>query len=138
MLFGSKIGAHKNPPNTGIKELDKSVAEATSTRKEEHDNYVETLAGNNAAKDLLGFAKNRLNKFSGHCLGELLNHRNYIQSPHIFVGLYDPWGPLDVCKIILGGVAMVCPPGKHYSDKIKFGYFFGCPSMPGSIIREPI
>jgi peptidoglycan hydrolase CwlO-like protein len=47
----------------GIKKLDKSVAEATETRKEEHDDYVETLAANTAAKDLLDFAKNRLNKF---------------------------------------------------------------------------
>merc|ERR1719158_990270 len=47
----------------GIKDLDKSVADATESRKEEHDDYVETLAGNNAAKDLLAFAKNRLNKF---------------------------------------------------------------------------
>merc|ERR1719213_531304 len=47
----------------GIKKLDKSVAEATSMRKEEHDDYVETLAANSAAKDLLDFAKNRLNKF---------------------------------------------------------------------------
>merc|ERR1719446_1906799 len=47
----------------GIKTLDKQVAEATETRKEEHDDYVETLAANNAAKDLLAFAKNRLNKF---------------------------------------------------------------------------
>merc|ERR1719253_1886876 len=47
----------------GIKKLDKSVAEATETRKEEHDDFVETLAQNTAAKDLLGFAKNRLNKF---------------------------------------------------------------------------
>merc|ERR1719271_602702 len=47
----------------GIKDLDKSVAEATETRKEEHDDYVETLAANTAAKDLLEFAKNRLNKF---------------------------------------------------------------------------
>merc|ERR1719478_1082502 len=29
----------------------------------EHDDYVESLAANNAAKDLLSFAKNRLNKF---------------------------------------------------------------------------
>merc|ERR1719162_2897506 len=43
--------------------LDKSVAEASATRKEEHDNYVETLAANSAAKEVLGFAKNRLNKF---------------------------------------------------------------------------
>merc|ERR1719426_703136 len=42
----------------GIKDLDKSVAEATETRKEEHDDYVETLAANTAAKDLLEFAKN--------------------------------------------------------------------------------
>merc|ERR1719191_1038942 len=47
----------------GIKKLDKSVSEATSTRKEEHDEYVETLAANTAAKDLLAFAKNRLQKF---------------------------------------------------------------------------
>merc|ERR1719399_1061081 len=47
----------------GIKDLDKSVGEATETRKAEHDDYVETLAANTAAKDLLEFAKNRLNKF---------------------------------------------------------------------------
>merc|ERR1719316_1491694 len=47
----------------GIKALDKSVKEATETRKEEHDDFVATLAANTAAKDLLAFAKNRLNKF---------------------------------------------------------------------------
>jgi len=47
----------------GIKKLDAMVAEATENRKSEHDEYVETLASNSAAKDILGFAKNRLNKF---------------------------------------------------------------------------
>jgi len=47
----------------GIKALDKSVAEATEQRKEEHDEYVELMASDGAAKELLGFAKNRLNKF---------------------------------------------------------------------------
>jgi len=47
----------------GIKALDKSVAEATEERKAEHDDYVDNLAQNNAAKDILAFAKNRLNKF---------------------------------------------------------------------------
>merc|ERR1719230_1647085 len=47
----------------GIKELDKQVAEATETRKAEHANYVETMAADNAAKDLIGVAKNRLAKF---------------------------------------------------------------------------
>merc|ERR1719443_1861492 len=55
----SEISALKD----GIEKLDKSVAEATATRKEEHDDFVETLAANSAAKDLLAFAKNRLNKF---------------------------------------------------------------------------
>jgi hypothetical protein len=39
------------------------VADATETRKKEHDDFVETLAANSAAKDILGFAKNRLQKF---------------------------------------------------------------------------
>merc|ERR1719197_1459602 len=47
----------------GIKKLDKSVADATETRKEEHDDFVDGLAANVAAKDILGIAKNRLNKF---------------------------------------------------------------------------
>jgi len=47
----------------GIKELDKAVAEATEQRKDEHADFVEALAANNAAKDIIGIAKNRLNKF---------------------------------------------------------------------------
>jgi len=47
----------------GIVELDKSVAEATEQRKEEHEDYTELMASNSAAKELLKFAKNRLNKF---------------------------------------------------------------------------
>merc|ERR1719359_804942 len=46
-----------------IKALDKQVAEATEQRKAEHETYVEDLAANTAANDLLEFAKNRLNKF---------------------------------------------------------------------------
>merc|ERR1711865_963897 len=47
----------------GIKALDKQVAEATEERKEEHEDNVETLAQNNAAVELIGMAKNRMNKF---------------------------------------------------------------------------
>merc|ERR1719393_218442 len=57
--FASEIKALED----GIKALDKSVSEATETRVKEHGDFVDTLAANNAAKDLLGFAKNRLNKF---------------------------------------------------------------------------
>eukprot|EP00397_Hematodinium_sp_SG-2012_P013087 GEMP01013279.1.p1 GENE.GEMP01013279.1~~GEMP01013279.1.p1 ORF type:complete len:765 (+),score=275.96 GEMP01013279.1:73-2367(+) len=47
----------------GIAALDKSVVEATELRKSEHAEYVQTAAENQAALDLIAFAKNRLNKF---------------------------------------------------------------------------
>jgi len=43
--------------------LDKSVAEATAQRKDENAEFTELMANDAAAKELLGFAKNRLNKF---------------------------------------------------------------------------
>merc|ERR1719217_57198 len=47
----------------GVKALDKQVAEATADRKEEHEENTETINNDNAAKELIGIAKTRLNKF---------------------------------------------------------------------------
>jgi hypothetical protein len=47
----------------GVAALDKEVSAATETRKEENEEYKSTLAANTAAVDLLGVAKNRMNKF---------------------------------------------------------------------------
>jgi len=47
----------------GVRALDQSVAEATEQRKEENEDYTALMAGDAAAKELIGFAKNRLNKF---------------------------------------------------------------------------
>merc|ERR1719291_19342 len=47
----------------GIIALDKSVAEATENRKEENEDFKALMAADTAAKELLAFAKNRLNKF---------------------------------------------------------------------------
>eukprot|EP00446_Apocalathium_sp_SHHI-4_P069256 CAMPEP_0177525920 /NCGR_PEP_ID=MMETSP0369-20130122/50807_1 /TAXON_ID=447022 ORGANISM="Scrippsiella hangoei-like, Strain SHHI-4" /NCGR_SAMPLE_ID=MMETSP0369 /ASSEMBLY_ACC=CAM_ASM_000364 /LENGTH=87 /DNA_ID=CAMNT_0019006109 /DNA_START=36 /DNA_END=296 /DNA_ORIENTATION=+ len=44
----------------GIVALDKSVAEATEQRKAENVEYKELMASDSAAKEVLGFAKNRL------------------------------------------------------------------------------
>jgi septal ring factor EnvC (AmiA/AmiB activator) len=46
-----------------IKALDKSVAEATEQRKEENADYTVLMANNKAAKELILFAKNRMQKF---------------------------------------------------------------------------
>jgi len=47
----------------GIVELDRNVAAATAQRKDEHAEFTETLAANNAAIQLIEMAKNRMNKF---------------------------------------------------------------------------
>merc|ERR1719188_876756 len=47
----------------GIKALDKSVAEATELRKEENTDYKTLMTDDTNAKEVLGWAKNRLNKF---------------------------------------------------------------------------
>jgi DNA repair exonuclease SbcCD ATPase subunit len=43
--------------------LDKSVAEATEQRKEENADYTVLMANDAAAKELIGLARNRMNKF---------------------------------------------------------------------------
>jgi len=57
--LGSEIEALED----GIKALDKSVAEATDQRKEEHEDFTGLIASDSAAKELLKFAENRLQKF---------------------------------------------------------------------------
>jgi len=48
---------------SSIAALDASVAEATAQRQAENAAFKELMASDQAAKELLGFAKNRLNKF---------------------------------------------------------------------------
>jgi len=47
----------------GIKDLDKEVADRTEQRKEENSDYQTEMASHIAAKELIGMAKNRMNKF---------------------------------------------------------------------------
>merc|ERR1719350_1664843 len=47
----------------GIKELDKSVVEATEQRQEENQEFKALMAADTKAKEILRFAKKRLNKF---------------------------------------------------------------------------
>merc|ERR1712241_929906 len=76
----------------GIKKLDKSVAEATEQRKEENAEYKELKQSDTAAKEILLFAKNRLNKFYNPKLYkppadapamfvQVTAHRNYAAPP---------------------------------------------------------
>jgi len=56
--------------SASIEALDKSVAEATEQRKTENTEFTELMAQDTAAKELLGVAKNRLNKFYNPTLYE--------------------------------------------------------------------
>jgi len=99
--------------NDGIKALDKDVAEATSTRKEEHDDFVSTLAANSAAKDLLGFAKNRLNKFYNPKMYKAPPKRELTEEEQITVNNGGTLAPTAAPGGIAGtgiGLNQVAPP----------------------------
>jgi septal ring factor EnvC (AmiA/AmiB activator) len=102
--FSSEIKALE----AGIKELDKSVSEATDTRKGEHDDYVETLAANNAAKDLLSFAKNRLQKFYNPKLYKAPPKRELSEEDQLTVSMGGTLAPTAAPGGIAGtGIAVV-------------------------------
>jgi len=69
----------------GIKALDKSVAEATEQRKEENAEYKELMTSNTAATEVLGWAKNRLNKFYNPKLYKAPPKKELTREERIFV-----------------------------------------------------
>merc|ERR1719158_1394531 len=79
----------------GIKELDKAVAEATEQRKEEHEDYVTNLAANNAAKDIIGIAKNRMQKFYNPKLFKPAPKRELTAEERISVNLGGTMAPTN-------------------------------------------
>merc|ERR1719168_557864 len=84
-----------------IKALDKSVSDATEQRKEEHADYTELMANDSAAKELLGFAKNRLNKFYNPKLYKAAPKRELSEEESITVNLGGTMAPTEAP----GGIA---------------------------------
>merc|ERR1719436_673340 len=69
----------------GIVALDKAVAEATENRKAEAAAHKELVTSNNAAKELILFAKNRLNKFYNPKLYKAPPARQLSEGDQIYV-----------------------------------------------------
>merc|ERR1719238_350408 len=91
----------------GINKLDKQVSEATEQRKSEHDDFVETLAQNTNAKDLLEFAKNRLNKFYNPKLYKPPPKRELSEEDRIVVNMGGTLAPTAAPGGIAGtGIAL--------------------------------
>lgn len=69
----------------GMNDLDKSVYEATEQRKEEHAEYTQTAAANQAALELVEMAKNRLNKFYQPTLYKTTPTTTVVDTPYGFL-----------------------------------------------------
>merc|ERR1719254_261162 len=103
----------------GIKSLDKQVAEATEERKTEHEENVETLANDNAAKELIGVAINRLNKFYNPKLYVAPPKRDLTEEERITVNMGGTLAPTaapggiagtGIEAMLVQGSARVAPP----------------------------
>merc|ERR550537_1667564 len=128
----------------GIKALDKSVAEATETRKEEHEDYVSTLAANTAAKDVLDFAKNRLNKFYNPKLYKPPPKRELSEEDRIVVNMGGTLAPTAAPGGIAGtgialtqaGAAPPPPPEANLAYKKSGGSSNGVIAMIDLLIAD--
>jgi peptidoglycan hydrolase CwlO-like protein len=65
----------------GVRALDQQVAEATAERKDEHEDNVQTLASDGAAKKLIGLATNRMNQFYNPKLAKSFAQRSSVAPP---------------------------------------------------------
>merc|ERR1719390_232728 len=98
----------------GIVALDKSVAEATAQRKEENSDFTTLMASDSTAKEILAFAKNRLNKFYNPKLYKAPPKRQLSEEERITVNMGGTLAPTAAPGGIAGtGVTVlsqVAPP----------------------------
>merc|ERR1719316_1069334 len=104
----------------GIVALDKAVAEATEQRKEEHADFVELMTSNAAAKELIGFAKNRLNKFYNRKLYKAPPKRELSEEDRIAVNMGGTMAPTNPPGGIAGtGVTALADVSLHSQEDVK-------------------
>jgi len=97
-----------------IKELDKSVAEATEQRKAENEDFTTLMAQDTAAKELIGVAKNRLNKFYNPKLYKAPPKRELSEEDRIAVNMGGTAPPTPAPGGIAGtGITVLADVGVH-------------------------
>merc|ERR1719482_2611600 len=102
----------------GVEALDASVAEATATRKAEHQDFVENMASNSAAKELIGMAKNRMNKFYSPKLFKAAPKRELSEDERITLNMGGTLAPTNPPGGISGtGVTVLAQVGAHRLSK---------------------
>jgi chromosome segregation ATPase len=100
-----------------IKALDKAVASATEQRKEENEEFTELMASDSAAKELLNFAKNRLNKFYNPKLYKAPPKRVLSEEDRITVSMGGTLAPTAAPGGIAGtGIAVLADVSQHSQE----------------------
>jgi len=94
--------------SAGLVALDKSVNEAMETRKEENEDYTTTMASNTAAKDLINFAKNRMQKFYNPSLYKAAPKRELSEEERVTLNMGGTLAPTAAPGGIAGtGISLV-------------------------------
>jgi len=88
----------------GITKLDKAVAEATEQRKQENAEYKDLMASDSTAKEVLAWAKNRLNKFYNPKLYKAPPKRELSEDERISVNLGGTLAPTEATGIAGTGI----------------------------------
>merc|ERR1719460_1399598 len=92
----------------GIAKLDKDVVEATEMRKEENSDYTTEMAANTACIELIGVAKNRLNKFYNPKLYKAPPKRELTEDERITLNMGGTLAPTAAPGGIAGtGISLV-------------------------------
>merc|ERR1712157_374212 len=117
---------------------------ATENRKEENEEYTELMASNNAAKELLKFAKNRLNKFYNPKLYKPPPKRELSEEDQITLNMGGTLAPTAAPGGIAGtgisaiqdGAAPPPPPAADLAYKTKGEESSGVIQMIKTIIAD--
>jgi len=118
----------------GIKALDKSVVEATEQRQEEHKAYSELMASDAAAKELIMFAKNRMQKFYNPKLYKPPPKRVLSAEDSIVTSFGGTLAPTAPPGGIAGtGIAMLAQVSAHTQRKAAIG---PAPEAPAAYAKK--
>merc|ERR1719493_448259 len=115
----AKLGEEIAALTAGIKELDTMVAEATEQRKEENEDFKELMASDTAAKELMKFAKNRLNKFYNPKLYKAPPKTELSREDRIVENMSGTAAPTEAPGGIAGtGIAVLAEVSSHDQDEV--------------------
>merc|ERR1719264_2073553 len=115
----TKLAEEIDVLKASIKELDKKVMEATEQRKEENEDFKELLASDTAAKELMKFAKNRLNKFYNPKLYKAPPKTELSREDRIVENMSGTAAPTEAPGGIAGtGIAVLAEVSAHSQDQV--------------------